>query len=46
MISMAKADLTKGVGFKRDVWDDKGNNVLTMLIDIGVDPNRYIRRAP
>lgn len=41
-----QADLTKGVGFKRDVWDDEGNNILTMLMDIGVDPNRYIRRAP
>ena len=40
------AALTKGIGFKRDVWDDSGNNILTMLLDISVDPNRYIRRAP
>lgn len=41
-----QADLTTGIGFKREVYGADGDSVLSLLLDLKGDPNALIRRAP
>ena len=40
-----QADLTSGIGFKRDVYGADGDSILSLLLDLKADPNVLIRRA-
>ena len=41
-----QADLTTGIGFKRDVYGADGDSILSLLLDLKSDPNALIRNAP
>ncbi len=41
-----QADLTSGIGFKRDVYGADGDSILSLLLDLKSDPNALICRAP
>ena len=41
-----QADLTTGIGFKRDIYGADGDCILSLLLDLKADPNALIRSAP
>ena len=41
-----QADLSSGIGFKRDVYGADGDSILSLLLDLKADPNPLIRPAP
>ena len=41
-----QANLTSGIGFKRDVYGADSDSILGLLLDLKADPSVLIRRAP